>query len=292
MSVKALKCALVVYIRTTFDGEVTNYFLTLVELQDKTGRGIAECILAATAACGLSNAFFQSNLIGFCSDGASSTTGRHSGAAVCLQEILGVQLVSIHCMAHRLELAVHSGIQKIGKLFDVRWLMSSYSAVRALWNDLAPLQLHMTRLADDASLSGKEKAKFRGLKRQLGTWLVIAEIALMKDTLEELSHFSLYLQHRDANILHVGDHLTILIRTLKSMKTDCGRALKLPMTAVEGSSEVDDHDDESQETDVVAVINGSNVKLRNPTPKDPTPKDREMFDAFRRQFLQGLLLYA
>ena len=147
-------------------------------------------------------------------------------------------------------------IQKIGKLFDVRWLMSSYSAVRALWNDLAQLQLHMTRLADDASLSGKEKAKFRGLKRQLGTSLVIAEIALMKDTLEELSHFSLYLQHRDANILHVGDHLTILIRTLKSMKTDCGRALKLKMTAVEGSSEVDDHDDESQETDVVAVING------------------------------------
>jgi hypothetical protein len=318
----SVKCALVIYIRTTFDDEVTNYFLTLVELQDKTGRGIAECILAATTDCGLSNGYLQSNLIGFCSDGASSMIGRHSGAAVCLQEILGVQLVSIHCMAHRLELAAHSVVKsinsvshfkilceefhnvyaqstkrllelevaardlsqeilKIGKVFDVRWLMSSYSAVRALWIDLAPLQLHMARLADDANLSGKDKARFKGLKLQLRSWHIIAEIALMKDALENLSHFSLYLQQRDANILNVGDHLTILIRTLTSMKTECGRALKLPMTALTENLDVDDDDN----TDLVAVIHGSNVAMRK-----PSLRDREMFDAFRKQFLQGLFM--
>ena len=105
---------------------MANYFLTLVELQDKTGHGIAECILAATAACGLSNAFLQSNLIGFCSDGASSMTGRHSGAAVCLQEILGAQLVSINCMAHRLELAVHSVVKSINAVSHFKILCEEF----------------------------------------------------------------------------------------------------------------------------------------------------------------------
>lgn len=101
--------------------------------------------------------------------------GIYSGAATCLQDILGVQFSTFHCMAHRLELAVNSVVKnitsvshfrmlcdefhniyaystkrlvqlesaakelslqifKIGRVFDVRWLMSSFSAVNAIWS--------------------------------------------------------------------------------------------------------------------------------------------------------------
>jgi len=86
---------------------------------------------------------------------------------------------------------------KIGKVFDVRWLMSSYNAVNALWKDLPSLQLHMEKLTHVASGEArKHKAKYRGLCQKLKKWTVVAEMALLRDALSKLALFSLHLQHR------------------------------------------------------------------------------------------------
>jgi hypothetical protein len=123
----------------------------------------------------------QTKLIGFASDGASALRGIYSGAATCLEQLIGVKFISFHCMAHRLELAVHGVVKsvnsvshfkmlcdkfhniyshstkrllelntiakelstqilKLGKVFDVRWLMSTHNAVNALWIDVPALQ--------------------------------------------------------------------------------------------------------------------------------------------------------
>jgi hypothetical protein len=323
---KSVKCALIIYVRFLFDNEVTNYFLDLVELQDKTGSGIANCVLSSLANCGLPAHFLKSNLIGFCSDGASAMTGIYSGAAVTIQDILGIKLCTFHCMAHRLELAVHSVVKsmnqishyqimcqefhniyalsskrllqlevvakeisvqifKIGKVFDVRWLMSSYNAVNALWKDYVPLQHHMNNLAKDTSLSGKERAKFTGLKRKLAIWSTAAEMALMRDVLLELSRFSLHLQHRNTTVMTVGDHLKITLHALAAMKESFGTTMNSVMTAVTSLPQL------STECDTTAVSLSREIILPGTgiSVKSPLKKELDAFETFRKQFIQGLI---
>ena len=324
------KCSLIIYIRVIFDGDVINYFLDLVELQDKSGHGIADCILQTLAENGLSVDILKSSLIGFESDGASSLRGIYSGAAVRLQEILGIEIVTFHCMAHRLELAVHYVVKsqtsvshfrvlcdefhsvyshstkrlleletcakelsvqilKIGKVFDVRWLMSSYTAVNALWIDLAALQLHMNKLSKDSSVAGKDKAKFSGLERKLKTWIIVAEMALMRDVLCELSRLSLHLQHRDTSILTVGNHLEVALRALEAMKKVCGSTLQTVMNIVANIQEDDDTTEGIQDGDTFVTLNSGGSGGTGAILKRPSKKDRQDFDRFRKQFLQGLM---
>ena len=262
----------------------------------------------------------KSNLIGFASDGASALRGIYIGAAIRLQEVLGMEIPSFHCMAHRLELAVHFVVQslnsvshfrvlcdefhsvysysikrllelqmcakelsrqilKLGKVFDVRWLMSSYNAVNALWMDLAALQMHMNKLVKDSSVSGKDKAKFSGLERKLKTWLIIAEMALMRDVLHEYSRFSLHLQHRDATIMTVPDHLEVVIRALEAIKDAYGSTLQPVMNIA-----VD-----MQESDAVGDFDTLLKLSFGAILKKPSKKDQKDFDVFRKQFLQGLI---
>jgi len=313
------KCCLVIYIRLLFEDEVTNYFFDLVEVAEKDGRSIANCIIQTLTDNGLSVDMLKKHLIGFASDGASAMIGKYSGAATLLQQILGVKCCAFHCMAHRLELAVNSVVKnitavshfrmlceefhniyahstkrlvqlqsaakelslqifKIGRVFDVRWLMSTYSAVDAIWRDLAPLQSHMAFLSGDGYTAAKDKAKFSGLHRKLQTWKVIAELGLMRDALRELSRFSLHLQHRDTTVLTVGDHLEVLLRALAAMQEICGSSLKVVVDALPES----DHSDES-ESQLLPLV-GMEAAVKNPSRKEVTD-----FGSFRKQFLQGLV---
>ena len=169
-------------------------------------------------------------------------------------------------------------IFKIGRVFDVRWLMSSFSAVNAIWRDLAPLQNHMIYLSKDSATSAKDRAKFLGLHKKLQTWKVVAELGLLRDALRELSRFSLHLQHRDTTILTVGDHLEVLLRALTAMKEVCGSTLKDVMDALPKS----DYSDESES--LLLTIGESQAVVNNPSEKEV--KD---FDMFRKQLLQGLV---
>ena len=290
-----------------------------MELEEKDGRSIAQCIIQTLTDSGLSVDLLKKRLIGFASDGASAMRGIYSGAATCLQEILGMEFCTFHCMAHRLELAVNSVVKsistvshfrmlcdefhniyahstkhllqlqsaakelsvqifKIGQVFDVRWLMSSYSAIHAIWRDLAPLQSHMACLSTDGATAAKDRAKFVGLHRKLQTWKVVAELGLLRDALHELSWFSLHLQHRDTTILTVGDHLEVLLRALTAMKEVCGSTLKVVIDALPKS----DCSDESES--LLLTIAETQAVVKNPSEKEVAD-----FDLFRKQFLQGLI---
>jgi len=169
-------------------------------------------------------------------------------------------------------------IFKIGRVFDVRWLMSSFSAVNAIWKDLAPLQSHMVSLSKDSTTSAKDRAKFLGLHKKLQTWKVVAELGLLWDALHELSRFSLHLQHRDTTVLTVGDHLEVLLRALTAMKEVCGSTLKVVMDALPKS----DRSDKSES--LLITIGGTKAVVNN-----PPEKEVEDFDKFRKQVLQGLV---
>ena len=240
------------YICIVYDNEVTNYFLDIIELEDKSGNGVADCIFETLTKNGLTIEILKNKLIGFAGDGASSLRRIYSGATTCLEQLIGVKFVSFYCMVHGLELAVHCAVKpvnsvlhfrilcdefynmyshsskrllelrkvaqklsmqilKLGKVFDVRWRMSTYNFVNALWTNLTALQKHMILSQLTAPKQSKIR-QFSGYEKKLKSWLIVSEVALMRDVLSELRHLSLHLQHRDKTIMTVGSHLEILLR--------------------------------------------------------------------------------
>ena len=100
------KSALIIFIRIQVGNDVCNFFYGLLELSDgSTGSEIAKAVLRSFAYLG--KEILSSRLIGVASDGASVMIGCFAGALVHLKEALKNDFVSFHCLAHRLEVAVH-----------------------------------------------------------------------------------------------------------------------------------------------------------------------------------------
>lgn len=62
-------------------------------------------------------------------------------------------------------------LMKIQKVFDVRWVFSTFMSVKALLRDLPALYQHFSQLSSpDSQRNGKEKAKFSGQAKKLQSW--------------------------------------------------------------------------------------------------------------------------
>ncbi|XP_073669155.1 E3 SUMO-protein ligase KIAA1586-like [Paramisgurnus dabryanus] len=107
------KTCLIIYIRIPYEGEVCNFFLQLVELQSCTGSAICDTLLQSLYTRGISEDMLRTWLIGFATDGAAAMMGRYRGAATLLREKINPNLTVIHCMNHKLELAVHDAVKHI-----------------------------------------------------------------------------------------------------------------------------------------------------------------------------------
>ncbi|KAK7944756.1 hypothetical protein WMY93_000484 [Mugilogobius chulae] len=60
---------------------------------------------------GISEDVLRIRLIGFATDGAAAMMGKYRGAATLLREKINANLTVIHCMNHKLELAVHDAVK-------------------------------------------------------------------------------------------------------------------------------------------------------------------------------------
>jgi hypothetical protein len=233
-----------------------------VELSDgTTGEAIAVKLLESLSSLGFNAAVLQRRLIGFCTDGASNLHGCVKGAL----NIIGIRLdrndiVTFHCMNHKLELAVHDVVnsinrvthlrmfmdtlysyysrspnncrhlaaashelqvelKKIGKIFDVRWLSSSYKSVNATYQSLPALVRQLNVASIDPSSNAKDRAKALGMAKKVQSFEFLLEIALMRDALEILQNLSLFLQKRDSSIITANDNIQVALRSLDALKT-------------------------------------------------------------------------
>jgi len=146
-----------------------------------SGEAIATHLLTNLDKLGFNKDVLKSRLIAFCTDGASNLRGGSKGAlATFAKHIERDNIVTFHCMSHRLELAVHDAVSttnkvsclrmfmdtlysyysrspkncrllqsaseslcvelhKVGKIFDVRWLASSYASIDAVLKSVVAL---------------------------------------------------------------------------------------------------------------------------------------------------------
>ena len=97
------------------DGEPVNSLVCLSEVSHAHADGIVDCIGTSMVQFGLEN--WKEKLVGFCVDGANVNLGQTNGVVAKLRED-NSKLIDIHCMAHRLELAL-MGVLKQNKMVSL-----------------------------------------------------------------------------------------------------------------------------------------------------------------------------
>jgi len=262
-----------------FTGNASNCFLVLIECQSTTGEAIATALLTTLNVLGLNNDILRRRLLGFCTDGAGNLRGHVKGALCLISEKIGREdLIFLHCMNHKLELAVNEAVsaisqvshlrmfidtlysyysrsprncrlienvsqelgtimRKVGKIFDVRWVSSSFRSVDAIYTTLPALSRQLCEASEDTSLKGKDRAKALGMSKKIGSFEFVSQLALIRDVLDTLHGLSLYLQKRDASILDAGDRLQTAMRTLNAMKTCNGLSVAAVLSGIDANGE-------------------------------------------------------
>ena len=117
----------IVYIRYIIQGVPVVRFLGLSRLESCKAPDILSSILECAMRVGLSSDIISKCLVGFGADGASVMMGCHNGVAALLKG-LAPQVIEVHCVAHKLELALCDAVKAIPFLDSFeRALKSVYS---------------------------------------------------------------------------------------------------------------------------------------------------------------------
>ncbi|KAL4121579.1 hypothetical protein QTP88_014066 [Uroleucon formosanum] len=196
-------------------------------------------VICLRCAIGDALEFVKKNLVGFVSDGASTMLGRKAGVGALLLKHFP-DLIVWHCCNHRLELAspknmrrlkectesLEQRILKIGKIFTIRWMASSYRTVRAVWNNFAVLHKHFLEASLDNTRDTKKISKYSGLNKMLTFNEFILHLGILLDALQELSDLSLQLQNRDLSLASVHTIIERTIRVIDSIFETQGPKLK------------------------------------------------------------------
>jgi len=108
----------------------------------------------------------------------------------------------------------------------VRWVFSSFRAVRALWRDHPALCKHLQAAADDSTRSGSDRAKCKGLLSKLASWHFLTELAMVKDALRLLQELSLYLQRERASAVDALFRVEALVKSVLAYKSQSGPTMQ------------------------------------------------------------------
>lgn len=255
------KSCLIVYVRCAVNGSPSTFFLDLVELGSGTASGIMKALLDTLHKHGFSQDFLKDKWLSIATDGCSTMLGRCNGLIVKLQETYP-DLLSWHCSAHRLELAVSDALKEVTatnhfQLF-MESLYSTYSMSpknqRELDDCAAELGTQLMKIGKIFTIrwvassertvkavwksfpalyahltaaakerSGRESAKFSGLADTLSSVPFVQNLALMLDCLSELSSLSLDLQRNDIDLSAAHQKLSIQRQVFVSMLQRPGR---------------------------------------------------------------------
>ena len=112
-------------------------------------------------------------------------------------------------------------VLKIGQIFTIRWVASSFRTVKAVWNNYPALASHFKTASEDPSRIDTDRKKYLGLHKQLPNAGFVADLACMKDMLRELQALSLRLQQRDIDLVSASRRIQQCIDVLYATK-ECG----------------------------------------------------------------------
>jgi hypothetical protein len=172
---------LILYCRIVCNREIQTHFLKLVQLPDGKAETIHDAIVAFLQGAGI----HLSSVTSFGSDGASVMVGSSSGVATRLKQ-LNPQMLSIHCIHHRLALATAQAASSIPYLLRFQEILTSiykfyhYSANRQA--GLAEIQA----VFHDPVLKVKEPKAVRWLSHAMAINAVKRSLPALLTSLERV----------------------------------------------------------------------------------------------------------
>ena len=249
---KGLNHYLVVLIQAIEDHKPIVYFYRLILIGDETAAGLLESLIHAFEEDGITEVM-KARLFSFASDGANVMSGRLNGLGKILGDYVGRDLVKIHCMAHKIHLAIRRAFKDINYIFhvesalnqmytfyyshshkrlnhlrefaqgvpllqlnyifEVRWITSELSSVRRVIKNYEFLQGDLLQITEGTEFDQKSKRTAQGILRSLQDKNFYEIICFLGDVLTVLSKFSLEMQKRDGILIDQ-------VKNLKKMKDD------------------------------------------------------------------------
>lgn len=244
------------------DNSPVTIMLDLVELDSKSAQGICDTLYAALERYGLTAEILSRRWLGLTTDGCSTMLGRVGGLHALVKEkyphviswhcvahrlelSVNDALKSVNATNHfksfldeiyklysmstknktQLENIAKSfgtELSKVGKVFTIRWVASSFKTISAVWKSYDSLASHFQAASKDESRSSTERQKFSSLLNHLLSVDFVMAMAIMLDVLEELSECSLALQANSMTISEAHRKLTLTCRVLSSFKEKPG----------------------------------------------------------------------
>ena len=104
---------LIVYLQAIEENRPVMFFYRLLAIgTDETAEGLLNVLKAAFEEDGITN-IIKKNLISYVSDGAAVMMGVHEGLGKKLGRFVDHKLVEVHCLAHRIHLAIRRAFKNI-----------------------------------------------------------------------------------------------------------------------------------------------------------------------------------
>lgn len=263
---------LIVYLKAQLEisGKPQFLFLDLVELTNGEGAdNIHKALVACLKQHGFDMDYLQKHFIAFTSDGASVLTGKKSGVVELLVKDFP-NLITWHCLNHRLELAVDDAIADLRGINHFKIFISKLHSVysqspknmRELKEAAKGLDTQLLKIGKvlstrwvassyrtvlavwnnyealyqhfQAKIAEKDKqaAMYEGLNRRIQSPEFLLDLALMCDVLFELSELSETLQHRSMNIVKADRCVRRATRSIESLKRKTGTKMMIANDSV------------------------------------------------------------
>ena len=114
-------------------------------------------------------------------------------------------------------------LKRIGKVFTIRWVASSFGAVSAVWHSFPASGQHFHKASNDETRQSTEKARFQGILSKFCTINFVKNLALMADVLNELTNLSETLQNRNTTLPKAHALLNAYTKRIKSLIASLGK---------------------------------------------------------------------
>lgn len=209
--------------------------------------------------------YFKSKMVGFASDGAAVMTGRINGLAVQMRTYVTNPIYAVHCMAHKLQLAIGkaydtnyfssldnlinflysfynrgekreahlrmtskrlgSTFYRLTYIYEIRWISSQLRAMQSVHLMWEVLVIDLDEIARDTGFSEDTRSKASQLHKSLKGKSFLLIFNFVLDVLQELSRWSEKMQKRGSLLADYGKFAEQVKTTFTNLKAKNGARL-------------------------------------------------------------------
>ena len=235
---------LIFYISSVFENIQQTFFLTIEKLEQKDSNSIFRLILDTLEKFGLSIGFLNENLIHFVSDGASTFVGSQAGVGKLLKNVVKdlviwhciahrlelsiadarlkfppidylqtvfAQLFSFYSRSSKRIQQIRdiceelgSKFLKIGKIFTIRWIFSSYSSIDSL-------------LKSYDSIYEQMKRENQNMFDQLKSLELVVNLLIFREMIKPIAILSKQLQEKNLNLIDAHKLILICVQKVEEL---------------------------------------------------------------------------